>query len=110
MVFGTAFSPDGDTLASTGVDGTVRLWDVTDPEHPAATAVLSPEHLTAVFAVAFSPDGHTIATVAHDHTTRLWETDTDLVAEHICDVTRAPVSNDEWNRYFGDAPYDPPCA
>ncbi|GAA3431744.1 helix-turn-helix domain-containing protein [Kutzneria kofuensis] len=110
MVFGTAFSPDGDTLVSTGVDGTVRLWDVADPEHPSATAVLSPEHLTAVFAVAFSPDGHTIATVAHDHTTRLWETDADLVAEHICDVTRNPVSISEWDRYFGDTPYNPPCA
>ena len=110
MVFGVAFSPNGDTLASTGVDGTVRLWDVTDPERPSASAVLLPEHLTAVFAVAFSPDGHTLATAAHDHTTRLWETDADLVAEHICGVIRKPISKDEWDRYFSETPYNPPCS
>ena len=33
-VSSVAFTPDGHTLASGNIDGTVRLWDVADPAHP----------------------------------------------------------------------------
>ncbi len=69
-VFSIAFSPDG-TLATTGNDGTVRLWDIAKKEN---TTTL--EMFTAT-AIAFSPDGKIVASGAKgDHRVRLWDVST----------------------------------
>ena len=52
-------------------DGTVRLWSLADPAHPAQLAAV-PDSGTYVYTVVFSPDGKTLAAASTDNLTRLW--------------------------------------
>jgi WD40 repeat protein/transcriptional regulator with XRE-family HTH domain len=64
-----AFSPDGTTLASAGLEGTIRLWEATTSK---CLAVFS-GHRGRVWSIAFSPDGLTLASGSADATVRLWD-------------------------------------
>jgi WD40 repeat protein len=67
-----AFSPDGKTLVSVGTDDVMRLWDMTDPAHPALRGQPVALHASAERGVAYSPDGKTLAIACGDGTVRLW--------------------------------------
>jgi WD40 repeat protein/energy-coupling factor transporter ATP-binding protein EcfA2 len=68
-----AFSPDGSTVATASLDGTIRLWNVATGE-PRASPLRG--HTGGVTAVAFSPDGRTLASGGDDRTVRLWDAGT----------------------------------
>lgn len=68
-VWSVAFAPDNKTLASTGNDDTLRLWDT---EKGTERARLT-GHDGAAWSVAFSPDGGTLASGGDDETVRLWD-------------------------------------
>ncbi|OUC15948.1 MAG: hypothetical protein B0A82_04130 [Alkalinema sp. CACIAM 70d] len=69
-VAGVEFSPDGQILASTSGDKTVRLWQLNG--QPIATLE---GHQDGVFFVSFSPNGQQLASASKDGTVRLWQRD-----------------------------------
>ena len=63
------FSPDGRTVVSTGLDGTVALWDVSS----ATLRETLRGHSRTVQQPVFGPDGSTLYTVSHDGTAIAWD-------------------------------------
>ena len=64
-IFRISFSPDGQTIASASLDGTVKLWNLDGKE------LKTLKHDSEVTDVSFSPDGKTILTAGMDGL-RLW--------------------------------------
>jgi serine/threonine protein kinase len=73
QIRGLALVPAGNRLASVGLDGTVRLWDVTQGEQ----LTLQPHrecrgHEGGVLSVAFSPDARKVISGGQDRSLRCW--------------------------------------
>ena len=66
-----AFSRDGKLLAAGAADGTVRLYDVSDPAHPVQLATASTPGPAAT-GLAFAPDGSAVAVAGAGGTVQLW--------------------------------------
>jgi WD40 repeat protein len=71
-VWSVAFSPDGQLLASSSEDCTIRLWH---PQTQRLIHTLSGHH-NAVLSVCFSLDGETLASGSLDGSIKLWQVST----------------------------------
>ncbi len=102
-----AVAAAGDLVAVAGADGTLRLHDVAG-EGPARPSAVHTAHPSGANSVAFASHGHTLVS-AGDAVLRFWETDLDRVVERICATAYPGITGRQWEGYFPDLPYDPPC-
>jgi WD40 repeat protein len=79
-----AFSPDGQLLAVTGVDGAVRIGAPDGKDLP--NRLVHPNGATGL---AISPDGSTLATTGYDGTVHLWQLASRT--ERVIKVSRKPL-------------------
>jgi WD40 repeat protein len=96
-------------LASGSADGTVRLWDVTDPAHPRPLGQPLTGSASAVYLVAFGSDGRTLASSSADGTVRLWNLNVQYAIQRIC-ATAGGLKPQQWNQYIPQLHYQPSCA
>ena len=94
-VLTVAYSPDGQTLASSGSsDGTIQLWNVENGTH---TKTLK-GHTDTVRTLAFSPDGKTLVSGSKDDTLRMWDINTGRtlrqLSGHSNDINSVVFSRD----------------
>ena len=66
-----AFSADSNTIATTTMSGTIRLWRL----DRSANAIILGRHDQAIWSAALSPDRRRLATAGTDQTARVWNLD-----------------------------------
>jgi WD40 repeat protein len=76
-----AFSPDGHTLATAGLDRCIKLWDLADGKERASLS----DGVGPVKSLSFSVDGAWLAFAGSDYTVRIW----DIVRQQSRPVGRA---------------------
>jgi WD40 repeat protein len=103
-VWGVAFAPDGQTVASASGDRTIKLWDIATGIERATLR----GHTDQVDSMAFSPDGKFLASAGHDRTVRLWDVATlqehALFRGHASRVTSVTFSPD--GQWLASGSYD----
>jgi WD40 repeat protein/DNA-binding SARP family transcriptional activator len=105
VVWDLEFTPDGMTLAASGGDGFVSLWDV--PTGAQIGPRLTVGGRDAKLDV--SPDGGWLLTTLADGQGAIWDIDPQSWLTRSCAVARRQLTPDEWDQYLPSQPFHPAC-
>lgn len=68
-VWGVAYSPDGQQIATASQNNTAKFWDATTGQ----PLFILAGHTAPVNSIAYNPDGTRVATASDDYTAKLWD-------------------------------------
>ena len=101
-----AYSPDGQRLLTTGLDGTVALWEVPETTLVAKLSLGGSPGRGA----GFAPDGRSVRVVEWETgTSYTWPLDPDAAVDFACRAVGRNFTGAEWREHFGDLPQVPLC-
>jgi WD40 repeat protein/transcriptional regulator with XRE-family HTH domain len=104
-VMGLAYNPDRKSLASTSLDGTVKIWSLSPGNETVAVSVAGAGYGNRV---AYNPNGEEFLTGGGDGTTTLWNAESGeprlTVQGHDLEVINVAFSND--GMYFATGSLD----
>ena len=104
-VWGTVYSNDGSRVVTTGLDGSISLWDGRTGD--LLGSVLLPEKVTS--AAGFGADGSTVMIATDLGGLYEWDTDPGHALEFACRLAGRELTEAEWRQHFGDRPWQPTC-
>ena len=112
IVASVAFSPDGSTLAAAGSNGSIVMWDVATGVQIAKLEGGVPATPGAVLATStdFSPDGKRLLMTMSNGFGVVWDVDPESWARRACEVANRTLTEEEWEQFLPDRPYEPACA
>ena len=101
-----SISPDGRTLATSGFDGTVHLWDLPTQREVGAPPPGVPGRLTVP---QFTPDGRSLLAITDAGRAYLWDVRPSRWMRQACDVAGRTLTRAEWQDALPGRPYAPAC-
>src|SRR5262249_38901894 len=103
--------PDGQTLASSSNDQTVRLWALRHPDAvPTILRAVLASPVDGLSSVAFSSNSQSLATGSDDGTIWVWNVRTEILADLVCKKVWRNLTLDECRRFvIQGIPYERIC-